>query len=331
LIPESEMAGQHQKISVALCTYNGGPYVAAQLESISAQTRPPDELVVCDDGSRDRTIEIVEAFASKAAFPVHLFLNGETLGPDKNFEKAITMSRGDIIALSDQDDVWHADKLRRTEEILVRFPRVGIVFTDAEIVSENLIPFGYTLWEFMGFKHSHRLEEDKAIAALLKRNPAFGQTMAFRSAFKDFVLPIPPDVGHDMWIGLLIGIVSDVGLVPQPLVSHRQHSNQVSVERPLKATFREMLSKPWAESRTVIMANVLLYEHACLRVSGMAQNKRGEEAIRLLQEKISHLRTRSNLPRKKLQRLPIALREFAALRYHRYSNGSLSLAKDLFL
>ncbi|HEY2971172.1 MAG TPA: glycosyltransferase, partial [Pyrinomonadaceae bacterium] len=110
------------KISVAMCTYNGAPYLREQLNSIAAQTRPPDELVVCDDVSADLTCEIVTSFAASVHFPVRLYVNEQNLGSTKNFERAIGLCEGDIIARSDQDDVWLPEKLRRIEDCLQRNP-----------------------------------------------------------------------------------------------------------------------------------------------------------------------------------------------------------------
>src|SRR5215207_2518174 len=100
------------RISIALCTYNGEQYLQQQLDSFVAQSRPPDELVVCDDRSTDRTVPIVEDFAKRAPFRVELVINETNLGSTRNFEKAIGLCTGDIIFLADQDDVWLPEKLR---------------------------------------------------------------------------------------------------------------------------------------------------------------------------------------------------------------------------
>ena|SRR2546421_3140447 len=94
------------KFLVAMCTYNGARHVREQLESFAAQTRlPADELVICDDCSTDQTINILPDFGAGASFPVHIQVNKFNLGSTKNFEQAISFCHGDLIALSDQDDV----------------------------------------------------------------------------------------------------------------------------------------------------------------------------------------------------------------------------------
>src|SRR4030095_10826576 len=131
--------------SVAMCTYNGARYVGEQLDSIASQTRPPDELVVCDDRSSDETVQIVEQFAASAKFPVSLEVNSQNLGSTKNFEKAIEICEGDLIALADQDDVWVPSKLEIIEREFDAVPASGLVFTDAEVVDKNLRPLGVRL------------------------------------------------------------------------------------------------------------------------------------------------------------------------------------------
>ena len=104
------------RFSVAICTYNGADFLSDQLESIIAQSRPPDQIVVCDDGSTDETQALLKRFAATSPVPVSLHFNEKNFGSVKNFEKAISLCTGDVIALSDQDDVWRADKLQLIED-----------------------------------------------------------------------------------------------------------------------------------------------------------------------------------------------------------------------
>src|SRR5690349_17434303 len=119
------------RISIALCTYNGGPFLAEQLASYVQQTRLPDELVVCDDCSSDNTMAILRDFAARAPFAVRLHQNAANLRSTRNFEQAIRLCTGDVIALSDQDDVWLPEKLERMERTLAADPEISLVFSDA--------------------------------------------------------------------------------------------------------------------------------------------------------------------------------------------------------
>ena len=99
------------RISIAMTTYNGSKYLKEQLDSFTKQTHLPDELVVTDDGSSDDTLEILENFAKKASFEVLIFRNNTNLGYAMNFGHAIGLCTGDLIFLSDQDDIWFPEKI----------------------------------------------------------------------------------------------------------------------------------------------------------------------------------------------------------------------------
>src|SRR5574341_2231095 len=139
------------RLSVAMCTYNGARFLSTQLESLARQERLPDELVVCDDLSTDATRQVVSAFAAEAPLPVRFVANETNLGSTKNFEKAIGLCSGELIALSDQDDVWDPRKLRLLEQRFTEEPDLGFVFSDAEMVDQDLRPLGYTLWQSVRF------------------------------------------------------------------------------------------------------------------------------------------------------------------------------------
>src|SRR6185436_20539861 len=119
------------RISVAMCTFNGAEFLPAQLQSILTQSRPPDEIVICDDGSTDNTRNLLEKLAAESSIPITTHINDQNLGSVKNFERAITLCTGDVIALSDQDDVWRNDKLQRFESVLNKSHSAGMVFSDA--------------------------------------------------------------------------------------------------------------------------------------------------------------------------------------------------------
>ena len=217
------------RISVAMCTYNGARFLPEQLDSIGAQTRLPDELVVCDDGSADGSTEIVRNFAKNAPFQVRLEINEANLGPTKNFEKAIGLCQGNLIALADQDDVWKSQKLSKLSMVLRENPRAGYVFSNAEIIDERGSRLGGNLWDSVRFHGTlqNGFFETGQVAALLKRAAATGATMAFRASLKGILLPISPCFVHDYWVSLLASCVGWYGVpVPEPLIEYRQHEGQ---------------------------------------------------------------------------------------------------------
>ena len=104
------------KLSIALLAYNRERFLTKQLESILAQSRLPDELVIGDDCSTDRTAEIIRNFEAHAPFPVHWYVNEHNYGLSRNAECAIRLCSGDVIAFCDDDDVCLPEKLQVTEE-----------------------------------------------------------------------------------------------------------------------------------------------------------------------------------------------------------------------
>ena len=319
------------RISVALCTYNGAPFLGEQLESIAAQTRQPDELVVFDDRSADGTPDILREFGAKARFPVRLNFNPENVGSTKNFERAIRACSGDVIALSDQDDVWLPEKLARTEAVFDASPEVGLVFSDGAVVDAELRPLGHRLWQAFLFKPrlQRRLREGRATEVLLKYNVVTGATMAFRSRHIPLILPIPEGVVHDWWIALLISFVAPLMMIPAPLVRYRQHGgNQIGGAR---LDWSVSVGRARGIGGEVFREVADGYRAAYDRIRSCAGPLCRENLVAMLCEKIRHFEARGSLPGTIFGRLPTVFGELASLRYHRYSLGMKSFFKDLFL
>ena len=327
------MMRDQMQLSVAMCTYNGVQYLQEQLDSILAQIRQPDELVVCDDRSSDDTRCILRAFCSRAPFPVRVYINDLRLGSTKNFEKAIRLCEGDIIALSDQDDVWDPQKLMTYETILSESVGAGAVFTDAEVVDEDLQPLGYRQWEYVNFRagKQKRVSEGRAVEVLLKRNVVAGASMAFRAAYKDVVLPIPNMWVHDAWIALLIAAVAELAMIKESLHKYRQHStNHIGLR--MTGLLKEMVRAKHSQAN-VFWDRVEYYKALYARLLALSGAGYGvrSEVFRILEEKIMHWVARASMPENKLSRVPLVLRELATLRYFRHSRGLKSIAGDLLL
>lgn len=336
------------KLSVAMCTYNGAMYLPEQLDSIAAQTRQPDELIVCDDGSTDGTPNVVRAFAAQMPFPVRVHVNAENLGSTRNFEQAIGLCTGDLIALADQDDWWHPDKLRRLEEALRQRGDAGLVFSDGEIVDQHLRPLGLRLWQAARFGEAEQklFAEGEGLKVLLSHNVVTGAAMAFRTEFRKFVLPIPEDlmqdgmrVLHDGWIALIISAIAEIIFVPEPLFKYRQHSRQQLGVRPapgVEAHSNESSGvataiRAAARRRNSFAVGIHYDETVHRRLSAHADMVTNKKLLNELGAKVLHQKARAAMPEEKLKRVPLVLRELLALRYHIYSNGVYSAAKDLWL
>ncbi len=327
------------KFSIAMCTYNGARHLREQLNSIAAQTRLPDELVICDDGSTDSTSEIVRNFAGSVPFPVNFRVNERNLGSTKNFERAINLCAGVYIALSDQDDVWLPGKLAQLEAEFDRAPNVGLIFTDAEVVDEDTRPIGHTLWEKLPLtsEERQRLRSGKAFDELLEGSTMTGATMAFRARFKELVLPIPDDlmIIHDAWIAILVAAAAEVLPLAAPLIKYRQHGNQQVGALERKSTPPTQVLVAGSVREALRRENLYDETLAVARSVSSRLRERHElfntgEASARIESRIAHLEARSSLPPGRLMRAPLVLRELITLRYHLYSNGIQSAVKDFF-
>ena len=211
-------------ISVAMTTYNGEKFIEEQIKSILEQTLPADEIIICDDGSTDRTCEIIENFNDKR---IRLIQNEDNLGYIRNFYKSISLTSGNYIFLADQDDVWHNNKIH---EMIKHIQQTG-----AMAVCSN-----YTLIDANGsiIENTSELSIDSFIQKcknniskistfrLAFGNIAQGCTYCFDSKVKDVYLKIQNnEVVHDLQIMIIASCMGEVHFINQKLIDYRIHSN----------------------------------------------------------------------------------------------------------
>ncbi len=220
------------KLSIAMTTYNGSRYIFEQLDSFAKQSIKPDEIIICDDCSKDNTLEIIEKFKVKSGLNIIIIKNPHNLGVIKNFEKAIANTTGDIIFLSDQDDYWFPSKLKDYSDAFVSHQDVDLIFSDVQIADKDLKPLSGSFFT----------EEQKAMPTKFVDNnltnimsfismklAASGATIAFKRRLLPIILPIPEikQLLHDGWIGRIASSTSNCLLLPQPYSKYRQHENNV--------------------------------------------------------------------------------------------------------
>ncbi len=314
-------------VSVAMCTYNGARYVREQLQSIARQTLAADELVICDDGSQDQTLEMVAEFAAGLALRVRLERNSHALGCTGNFERAIRLCSGDIIVLADQDDVWRADKLAVIAHTFARHPAAGYVFSDAEMVNEAGRWLGFSLWEALGFD-PRRFVPSQQVEMLLKRNVVTGAAAAFRSSLRDRLLPIPPAWRHDYWIALLGSIFSFGVPIAERLFLYRRHlAQQMGCGKDtLLAKIRiSLAAEPDYGAKAVRMSELRERAEAYSRAASCPS-----ASLELVKEKELHLAHRALIRSAHGgARLARLLNEAASGRYQRFSLSWSSMIRDL--
>ena len=206
------------KVSIAMATYNGAPYLHEQLESFIMQTRCPDELIVCDDLSTDDTLIILGEFKKNAPFDVHIHSNKQNLGFAQNFSKALSLCSGDLVFLSDQDDVWFKGKIATIEEIAEKDDRNEVFMNDAELTHEDLTPTGITI---LTQHHSGRVSNDTFV---------LGCCAAIRGRFLKQILPVPVGIyPHDCWIVHLADGLKRRCIIEKTLQYYRRHGKNTSM------------------------------------------------------------------------------------------------------
>jgi glycosyltransferase involved in cell wall biosynthesis len=323
-------------ISVAMCTYNGESYLTAQLESIAQQSCPVDELVICDDRSSDRTVAILKDFAEKAPFSMKIVVNEVNLGSTKNFEKALSLCKGDVLFLSDQDDVWRHDKVERILAYFEENPSHDAVFTNADLIDGNGSLKPGTLWESFGFDAQKQAlwKAGGANEILFRGYIVTGATMAIKRAVVKELSPFPLHLRHyihDAWIALALGVRNRIGFIDDTLISYRIHeSQQVGFgKQEAYVTLRDRMKRDRAlkltplKNRAELLGNLFALLE---RLDGVRP-----ETLSTLKCMQGHFEKRAQLPDNRLFRLgPVVLEGIKG--NYRFSSEHwwLPLLGDLF-
>lgn len=205
------------KISVCMATYNGEKYIYEQLKSILNQLNTNDEVILSDDYSTDNTIEIIKSFNDSR---IRIIFNENEKGYTSNFENALKHAQGDIIFLSDQDDVWMDGKV---ESMVEKLLSSDLVVSDVEIVDENL-----NLIEPSHFK-LHKVKTGFMHNFLATRY--IGASMAFKKEVLKKALPFPKQkklCAHDYWLTIIGEAYFKVELIENPTLKYRRHLSNAS-------------------------------------------------------------------------------------------------------
>jgi glycosyltransferase involved in cell wall biosynthesis len=203
-------------ISVAMATYNGEKYLREQIDSILCQTLKPDEIVICDDCSSDTTQNIVSEYQSRFPQLFRIVFNEKNLGYIKNFEKALKLCSGDLIALSDQDDVWLPNKL----EILSKnIAQNLLIHSDAYLIDKN--------GDITHTSYNKTANKDITFNTLLFCNSVTGCTCMMNKKILTYFDTFPDTIPHDYWLALIAAYHNALTYFPMPLIQYRQHETNV--------------------------------------------------------------------------------------------------------
>ena len=326
------------RISAILPTCNRKRFLQEQLDSLVAQTRWPNELIIGDDQSTDDTPEIIKRFIADAPFPVLSYRNKCNVGASRNAELAIDQCSGDVVVICDDDDICLPDRLKAIEEEFTKSPEVGLVLTDSDLVDQALRPTGTTLWAAYKFtsREVSAISKDP-ICTLAKHFVGAGHVMSFRKSLTPYIIPfpkrLPAGVFFDIWLSLVLASIAKVVCIPRSLVTHRLHQGQIA-GLPALSRFNERIDQIRSSEREKMAAFAGLLQEVIDRISVQIlqiDTAWSKQNVATLIAWAAHLRMQSKLSNGKSARLlPIALALFTG-RYHQYSRGFLTAARDLLI
>lgn len=218
-------------VEVLLATYNGERYLREQLDSILGQDFPDLSILARDDGSTDRTVEILDEYARQYPDRIRVCRDGSATGhPKRNFLRLMKASTADYVCFADQDDVWLPGKVSLALQAMKRLEGQWdrgtplLVFTDLCVVNEKLETIHPSFWKRSGL----RVENIRRLSRVLDENSVTGCTALINRSMCDLAVQMPEEADmHDWWIALLAATFGAAEAVPQSTVLYRQHDNNV--------------------------------------------------------------------------------------------------------
>ena len=214
------LGGVNATVSVAMTSYNGGKYIAKQIESVLMSLEDNDELVISDDGSIDDTISIINGFKDSRI----KLVAGPRKGVNINFDNAIAHCSGDYIFLCDQDDIWYPGKV---QQVLREFKRSNCVL----VAHDAVITDGKGKVLFPSYFEHRNCGPGRIKNSV--QNTYVGCCMAFSADIKDYILPIPSGLFfHDQWIGLRAEGKGKCVFLNEKLMEYRRAEDNLSSFTP---------------------------------------------------------------------------------------------------
>ena len=336
-------SGRPGRVSVVLATYNGERYLQEQLESLTDQTRLPDELVAVDDDSLDATVAILEDFARDAPFDVEVVARKRHHGTAATFGEAMRRATGDILMICDQDDHWHPSKVATLAQTMSAHPSSYLAFSDSRLVDAHGHELSASRWRIAGFRE-RQIEAMKrdSFGQMLARQIVAGCSAAIRSTLLPAIFPCPtgmheamPDMIYDRWISLVAAAAGPVIPVDESLLDYRIHKEQqLGISKlPLRRISPRFvlhvgqLVPPRAEMQHRIEWTDRHLVEIDKRLSHLGFEGPSLDRIALAQR---HLAVRGSLDDSRAGRVRPVLTEFrGAHGYRRFSLGLSTLLADL--
>lgn len=239
-----------------MATYNGEKYLAEQLDSIINQTYHNWNLLIRDDNSTDRTLEIIQDYQKKDNRIKLLKDNKGNLGIVKNFEELLKNSESEFIMFSDQDDIWVKNKLDMYLKMIEKIKNKGfMIHSDAILFDKN--KSNILKDTFISKKAINKGLENVFFNYFVQ-----GATILISKEIKNFILPFPKEVYlHDRYIHLISELFFERIFVNKALIYYRQHGdNQIGA----KNTIRELLLKRYFDERDRQLIKIIYNKYGSL-------------------------------------------------------------------
>lgn len=317
------------KISIAMCTYNGERFLREQLDSIAAQTRLPDEVVVCDDGSTDDTMAILETWAKEAPFEVRIYQNEKNLGYAKNFEKAISLCVNDIIFISDQDDYWMPDKMEVCVQIFAERPDIITVYSNAEMADSELKSYNVDrasiVKEYVFSSLPCYLNRE-----YLKYPVLSGCCCAIRSSLVPLLFDFSIFAAHDVCIYACSPLWGNAVFLDQKLIKSRVHENNVSRKLERVEKYRNAPLNTYKTSAGNYFAYKDTIDQFIALIEELPQDERKKAVLKFLYRHERHYTNRIRVQRNSILFSPIFIFEIISGRYFYYVSPVRSMVYDFY-
>ena len=311
-----------------MTVYNGQKHLAEQIDSFLNQSYLPHEIIISDDCSTDNTLQLLEKYKNNKKIKIKIYKNTKNIGFTKNFEKAISKSRGDILFLSDQDDIWYYNKI---ETIIKKFntnPEIGLIIHDANLVNANL--------------------KKTSLTALSQVNSGFSNTDVFitgaLTAFKrdllKFFLPFPKKLlGHDGYMHFIAKNLGARMVISNKLQIIRRHESNTSnwvASSLIKINKFDVFKNQLFSKRTKNYNDRLVQVNKAIYLINTLQNKKHNFSNELIANSLINLKNekkalkkRNLLERQNFFKKKITIFELLFNNQYIYFNGIKSFFRDL--
>lgn len=272
------MKDDYFSYDVIICTYNGSKYIKEQLESILNQRILPSYIIISDDGSVDETLSVARVTLEEYQYSKYKIINGPQRGVTHNFLSALAYSSSRFTFLSDQDDIWHTDKVALFMESICQYddgeiPR--LFFSDAQLVSATKTLIAPSFLAYQGITIDV-LKDD----SILYTNCVQGASCCFNATLRDFVVNILHEVRvshlcmYDWWIAILAKYYGQCHFISSPTLAYRQHGENVVGVFDERMKFLHYTKHSFRYLKSFFLAikqknelEALQKKHPCLRLS----------------------------------------------------------------